>query len=134
MHGTELSVASLQRMHDLGVGITIDDFGTGYSSLSYLKRLPVGALKIDRSFVGDIPGDPNDEAIVAAVIDLGRSLQLRVIAEGIETDAQRRFLMQRGCAIGQGFSLARPLDAEEFGLWLSEAVAFAVGSSGEGAG
>jgi diguanylate cyclase (GGDEF)-like protein/PAS domain S-box-containing protein len=134
MHGTELSVASLQRMHDLGVGITIDDFGTGYSSLSYLKRLPVDALKIDRSFVGDIPGDPNDEAIVAAVIDLGRSLQLRVIAEGIETDAQRRFLMQRGCAIGQGFRLARPLGAEEFGLWLSEAVAFAVGSSGEGAG
>jgi EAL domain-containing protein (putative c-di-GMP-specific phosphodiesterase class I) len=101
-------MATLQALHDLGVLFAIDDFGTGYSSLLYLKRLPVSALKVDRSFVAGLPHDVEDEAIVASTIQLGHTLNLDVIAEGVETPAQRSRLTDLGCDYGQGYLLGRP--------------------------
>lgn len=96
-------------LRGMGLGLALDDFGTGYSSLSYLKRLPLTRLKIDRSFVQDLPGDPEDAAIAAATLSIARDLGLEVVAEGVETEAQRDFLLARQCHIMQGFLLARPM-------------------------
>ncbi len=93
-----------------GVGLAIDDFGTGYSSLSYLKRFPVGTLKVDRSFVADLAVDADDRAIVDAIVKMAASLGMRTVAEGVETEAQRMFLEQRGCTAMQGYLLSRPLE------------------------
>ncbi|MFI8483338.1 bifunctional diguanylate cyclase/phosphodiesterase [Pseudomonas sp. NPDC078700] len=114
MNQTEDALDTLHRLKDLGLQLAIDDFGTGYSSLSYLKRLPLDTLKIDQSFVRGLPGNPHDAAIARAIIALGRSLQLSVIAEGVETKAQAQFLADAGCEQIQGFFINRPLPAKLF--------------------
>nr|WP_228497456.1 EAL domain-containing protein [Shewanella intestini] len=107
------SVNILSQIKELGLSIAIDDFGTGYSSLSYLRRFPIDTLKIDREFVRDITEDPDDAAITSAIITLAHSLDLNVIAEGVETPEQLSFLKEDGCDQVQGFLLSKPLSAEE---------------------
>lgn len=104
----------LQALALLGVKLAIDDFGTGYSSLAYLKRFPIGRLKIDRTFVSGLPTEESDAAIVQAIVQMGRALRLEIVAEGVETDAQRRFLQQAGCDLYQGFLNAPALDVASF--------------------
>jgi diguanylate cyclase (GGDEF)-like protein/PAS domain S-box-containing protein len=110
----EKASVTLSRLKDMGLAISIDDFGTGYSSLSYLKRFPIDCLKIDRTFVRDIATDPDDAAIVTAIITMAQSLKLEVVAEGVENQEQLDFLRARGCAAAQGFFFSRPLPAEAF--------------------
>ncbi len=114
MRDVDKSLATLIRLKELGVKISIDDFGTGYSSLNYLKRFPVDTLKIDRSFVNDIATDAGDAAIVKAVISLAHILNLNVVAEGVETQEQRRFLMENDCDQVQGYYFGRPMPEPEF--------------------
>jgi len=118
MADAERAQTVLARLADLGVGISIDDFGTGYSSLAYLKRLPVGELKIDKSFVQHMGEDENDRAIVGSTIGLAHSLGLRVVAEGVEDKRAWDFLARLGCDVAQGYYLSRPLPASELEQWL----------------
>ena len=113
MEDTSQTGAILEKLHKMGVQISIDDFGTGYSSLSYLKRLPIQILKIDQSFVRDIHTDPDDRAIVTAVIALAHSMKLKVVAEGVETPDQLAFLREYNCDIMQGYLFSRPVTGDE---------------------
>jgi predicted signal transduction protein with EAL and GGDEF domain/HAMP domain-containing protein len=105
---------TIRELADLGVSLAIDDFGTGYSSLSYLKNFPVTALKIDRSFIAGITTDPDDSAITTAIIALADAMELDVVAEGVETEAQAQFLREKGCQKIQGYLVGRPMAREEF--------------------
>lgn len=113
MGNPQESVSILSKLKALGLTIAVDDFGTGYSSLSYLKRFPIDTLKIDREFVRDITNDPDDAAITSAIIALAHSLDLNVVAEGVETQEQLNFLAMQGCDQVQGFLLSKPLNAED---------------------
>ena len=114
MQDTENTHAVLRGLRDAGIHLTLDDFGTGYSSLSYLKRFPVDHLKIDRSFVRDIPGNADDTAIVMAIIAMAHRLHIHTIAEGVETREQLQFLREEGCDFVQGYYYSRPLAEERF--------------------
>jgi diguanylate cyclase (GGDEF)-like protein/PAS domain S-box-containing protein len=115
MEGAEIVVANLNILRNMGVGIAIDDFGTGYSSMSYLKRYPVTSLKIDRSFVTDLPINPADAGIVRAIIEMAHGSKLNVIAEGVETKEQFQLLQEYGCNEMQGYWISRPKAAEALG-------------------
>jgi diguanylate cyclase (GGDEF)-like protein/PAS domain S-box-containing protein len=117
---TETTLASLRTLSGMGISLAIDDFGTGYSSLSYLKRFPIDALKIDRSFVRDITTDADDAAIAQAIVAMGHSLGLSVVAEGVETREQLDFLCQYRCDEMQGYYFSHPLPADAFSLLLKE--------------
>jgi EAL domain-containing protein (putative c-di-GMP-specific phosphodiesterase class I) len=110
----------LQALAELGVKLAIDDFGTGYSSLAYLKRFPIGRLKIDRSFIQGLPGDESDAGIVRAIVNMARALRLELIAEGVETEAQRQFMMQVGCEQYQGFLASPAVDVVSFEAMLGQ--------------
>ncbi len=122
----------LKQLKELGICLAIDDFGTGFSSLSYLKHFPIDTLKIDRSFIKDIPGAPKDTAITKTIIALGRRLGLRVVAEGVETKEQLAFLASRQCNEVQGYLLSKPLPADELASFLEgqESIAIAIGGKG----
>ena len=122
IHQTGQVLDTLNAIKALGVGISIDDFGTGYSSLAYLKRYPIDKLKIDRSFVADTPENTDDVAIVTAIIQMGRSLQLQTVAEGVETQAQIDLLAGLGCDLIQGFAVAMPMTGMATREWLAERV------------
>jgi EAL domain-containing protein (putative c-di-GMP-specific phosphodiesterase class I) len=110
----------LRRIHDLGIELSIDDFGTGYSSLSYLRKLPVGSVKIDQSFVRELMIDENQAVIVRATIDLGRNLGLRVIAEGVENRSVLDRLASWGCDQAQGYFISKPLSDQGLTNFLTE--------------
>jgi EAL domain-containing protein (putative c-di-GMP-specific phosphodiesterase class I) len=114
MSDADASMTVLQKLSDMDVDLSIDDFGTGYSSLMYLKRLPANELKIDRGFVRDLEHDSDDAAIVSAIVALGQALNLRIVAEGVETASQQSFLTRLGCDSLQGFLLGYPLPPERF--------------------
>jgi diguanylate cyclase (GGDEF)-like protein/PAS domain S-box-containing protein len=114
MQNAAVTLSAMQRLNGLGVTFAVDDFGTGYSSLSYLKQLPIGRLKIDQSFVRDVPGDPNDVAIVRAIVSMAHGLGIQVVAEGVETEAQLAFVRDEGCDAAQGYYFSRPLPFEAF--------------------
>ncbi|MFA6196947.1 MAG: EAL domain-containing protein [Sulfurimonas sp.] len=113
MNNPDASIKKLKQISDIGIELAIDDFGTGYSSLAYLKKFPLDKLKIDQSFVRDIPEDEDDVAITKAIIALAKSLNLKLIAEGVETQEQRDFLVENGCSSIQGYFYYRPMPAEE---------------------
>ncbi len=118
MRNADYTFEVLQRIRDMGVHVSIDDFGTGYSSLSYLKRFPVNSLKVDRSFIRDVPQDSDDVAITQAIIAMAHSLGLKVIAEGVETEEQLDFLRKLKCDQVQGYLFSEPIPAEEFAVLL----------------
>jgi EAL domain-containing protein (putative c-di-GMP-specific phosphodiesterase class I) len=108
----EQAITKMAALRSHGVNFSLDDFGTGYSSFTYLKRLPLDQLKIDRSFIDDVLNDSNDAAIAQTILALGRNLELDVIAEGVETEAQYSFLAAHGCGAFQGYWFSRPLPAD----------------------
>jgi EAL domain-containing protein (putative c-di-GMP-specific phosphodiesterase class I) len=113
VRGSETTLRRLQRLKELGVRLAIDDFGTGYSSLAYLRRFPVDIIKIDKLFVDDLPHDIDGTTLTRAIVGLGRSMRLAIIAEGIEAADQCEPLRASGCDFGQGFFFAKPLTVEE---------------------
>jgi diguanylate cyclase (GGDEF)-like protein len=122
MQDAESAVQTLVALKVMGVQLAIDDFGTGYSSFTYLRRFPVDALKLHQSFVHEITEDPADATIVSAMINIGKSLKHRVIAEGVETRAQLKFLQRHGCGEGQGYYFSHPVPAEQAGKLLGAGI------------
>ena len=114
MKQAELTASILSTLRESGVRVAVDDFGTGYSSLSYLRKFPLDVLKIDQSFIRQLSTTPDETAIVSAIINIGRSLNLRLIAEGIETSEQLAFLQASQCDEGQGYLFGRPMPSCEF--------------------
>ncbi|GAL17662.1 diguanylate cyclase [Vibrio maritimus] len=111
--------ATLGQLRELGIDISLDDFGTGYSSLSYLKGLPINKLKIDRSFINDVPSQADSNAIVQAIIAMAQALDLVVVAEGVEDQQQVEFLTEHGCQFGQGYVFSKPIDPLDFARLIS---------------
>ncbi len=120
MHNKQTTIKTLETISKMGVRFAIDDFGTGYSSLSYLKRFPIDTLKIDRSFVSDLTQNPDDASLVGAIIAMGQALHLNVIAEGVETEQQIKFLRMHDCDSIQGYLISEPLPAQELSVFLQE--------------
>jgi EAL domain-containing protein (putative c-di-GMP-specific phosphodiesterase class I) len=114
MHNATRAVEVLTAIKDLGVRLAIDDFGTGYSSLAHLKRFPIDTLKVDRSFIREVPNDAEDKAIAEAIIAMGKTLSLTVVAEGVETPQQQAFLSERLCDEMQGYYFSTPVAAQDF--------------------
>jgi EAL domain-containing protein (putative c-di-GMP-specific phosphodiesterase class I) len=131
MTDPERALPVLRGLHALGVRIAVDDFGTGYSSLAYLRRLPVDEVKIDKSFVLGLASDLGDLAVVRAIVELGHSLGLTVVAEGVEQDATRDQLVEMGCDVAQGFLISRPLASNRFDSWLAARTVRALGARDE---
>jgi EAL domain-containing protein (putative c-di-GMP-specific phosphodiesterase class I) len=119
MADVERSMRALHGLHDLGIRISVDDFGTGYSSLTYLRRLPVHAVKIDRSFVVEMASNKEDAIIVRSVVDLAHNLGMDVVAEGVEDQAAYAMLVSMGCEVVQGYHLSRPLTPAGIAAWLA---------------
>ena len=118
MRDAECSRTILMQLKKMGIKLAVDDFGTGYSSLSYLQRFPIDVLKIDQSFVQNIESAKDDGIIVSAIISMGNSLKLKVVAEGVETSSQLAFLKARHCEEGQGYFFSHPLTPDEFAKML----------------
>jgi len=119
MNSVDDAIVTLEQLNGLGVHLSMDDFGKGYSNLYYLKRFPMGTLKIDRSFVQDVAVEPDDASIVDTIINMSRSLKMKVIAEGVENHEQLRFLKERRCDQMQGFLFSRPLPTDEISSMLA---------------
>jgi EAL domain-containing protein (putative c-di-GMP-specific phosphodiesterase class I) len=127
MTNPEESAGVLKQLRKMGVSVAIDDFGVGYSSLSYLRRFPIDKLKIDRSFVRDLPTSATDESIVKAIISLAHSVSLQVVAEGVETEEQLDFIRLLGCDLWQGYYCCEPQPADVFGATLAQQLATRTG-------
>jgi EAL domain-containing protein (putative c-di-GMP-specific phosphodiesterase class I) len=122
MQRAESRESILKELRASGIQLAVDDFGTGYSSLSYLRKLPIDALKIDQSFVHQISTTPDDTAIVTAIISMGRSLKLRIVAEGVETAEELAFLQAHQCDEAQGYYFSRPVIPEQFAALLGKGI------------
>lgn len=109
----DATVQAIRELAEIGIDAALDDFGTGYSSLSYIQRLPIRKIKLDRAFIADLPGNPKDIALVRAMVGMANGLDLPVVAEGVETAAQRDFLRGVGCSELQGFLISKPVPPEE---------------------
>src|SRR5260370_9684584 len=123
MNDRSVAIETMNALRKLGVGLSLDDFGTGYSSLSRLAHLPIRELKIDRSFMRDVESDPSARAIVTSMVRVGQSLQLTVVAEGVETDGQKNLLTELGCDVVQGFLYAPALSPPALWRWLLDHIA-----------
>lgn len=120
MDNTQESIELLQELSDFGFTIAMDDFGTGYSSLAYLKQFALDVLKIDRSFVKDLPRDSDAVSICEAIISMAHSLGLDVVAEGVESDEHMEFMQAHGCKYVQGYFVSKPIPGDEFIAWIGE--------------
>lgn len=120
MSSAQDNIELFHRIRDKGFKISVDDFGTGYSSLSYLKRFPLNILKVDKSFVDGLPQDEEDISISSAIINLAHSLNMQVIAEGVETKEQLTFLKEQGCNMVQGYYYSKPLPIHELEAWIKD--------------
>ena len=125
MQDIDANIRKLQAIRDMGVEITVDDFGTGYSSLSYIAKLPISSLKIDRAFIMNMTSNPDDLSIVSTIISLGHSLELKVVAEGVETEEQANLLRLLKCDEFQGYLFSRPVPAEQLESLLGESSSLA---------